>query len=173
MLESLRMYLRGEGANPHERQRGSEALRRQTAEAVLGRLRGLRRWVFRKALSWAQSLSEAREDALADIGLGYPVLRQVLHELGRRLAQAGAIRQPENIFWLERLEVENGAAMLDRGVPLDLLAERVAERQAFVARARQATPPPMLPMKTRPPATTGWARSAIVSADPPEIGRAV
>ena len=75
MLENIKMYLRGEGVNPHERQQASEARRIQTGQAALGRLKGLRRWAFSKALNWAQSLSEVREDALADIGLGYPILR--------------------------------------------------------------------------------------------------
>ncbi len=144
LLENIKMYLRGEGANPHERQQASEARRIQTAQAALGRLKGLRRWAFTKSLNWAQSLSEVREDALADIGLGYPVLRTLLRELGRRFVTAGIIEQPDDIFWLEKDEI--GAIVAAGG---GCLVDRVAERKATWRKLKATVPPPMLPMKER------------------------
>ena len=144
MLENIKMYLRGEGVNPHERQQASETRRIQTAQAALGRLKGLRRWAFTKALNWAQSLSEVREDALADIGLGYPILRVLLRQLGNRFVAAGIIQQPEDIFWLEKDEI-NALVLSGNGS----LAERVTERKASWRRFKAATPPPMLPLKER------------------------
>jgi phosphohistidine swiveling domain-containing protein len=144
MLENLKMYLRGGGVNPHERQQASEARRIQTAQAALGRLKGLRRWAFRKALNWAQSLSEVREDALAEIGLGYPVLRVLLRELGSRFVAAGVIERAEDIFWLEKDEI-NTLVVSGNGC----LAERVVQRKADWRKFKAATPPPMLPLKER------------------------
>ncbi len=144
MIESIKMYLRGEGVNPHERQQASEARRIQTAESALGRLKGLRRWAFNLALKAGQSMSEVREDALADIGLGYPILRAMLRELGGRFMQAGIIEQADDIFWLQKEEID---AMIAAGD--GYLADRVAERKAAWQRFKAATPPPMLPMKER------------------------
>ncbi|HLE53107.1 MAG TPA: PEP/pyruvate-binding domain-containing protein [Anaerolineales bacterium] len=149
MLETCKMYLRGEGSNPHERQHLSEEKRKQTTQTMLGRLKGLRLWAFRKALNWGQSMAEVREDALADIGLGFPLLRQMLRELGRRFVAAGAIHQPEDIFWLVREEIETGVAELEQGRGLDNLTERVEQRKAFWRAAKRATPPPVLPPKER------------------------
>jgi pyruvate,water dikinase len=149
MLEAVKMVLRGEGANPHERQRAAEARRQQTAATMLSRLRGLKLWAFRTALNWAQSLAAVREDALADIGLGYPLLRRMLRELGGRLAAAGAIAQADDIYWLERAEIEAGLTSLDSGQPASDLRERVIQRRAFWRTAKQATPPPMIPMKKK------------------------
>jgi len=149
MLENVKMYLRGEGVNPHERQQASEGKRVQTAETMFKRLRGLKRWAFRKALNWGQSLSEVREDALAYIGLGYPMLRAMLRELGRRFAEAGVIRQADDIFCLEKDEIDACVANLERGAAPDDLSGRVEERKAFLKKAGQATPPPMMPMKKR------------------------
>ena len=64
---------------------------------MLKRLKGLRQWAFRKTLGMAQTMAAVRESALSDIGLGYPVLREMLRELGRRFAQAGGIAQSEDI----------------------------------------------------------------------------
>jgi pyruvate,water dikinase len=144
MLENIKMYLRGEGVNPHERQQASQTRRIQTAETMLARLKGIKGWGFRKALNWAQSLSEVREDALAEIGLAYPQLRKILRELGRRFAAATVFDQPDDIFWLEKGEIDR----LIAGEHLSLHG-LVAERKAFHAQLKTVTPPPMMPVKER------------------------
>lgn len=149
MLETIKMHLRGEGADPHQRQQSSEARRIQTAEIMLQRLKGLKRWAFHKALNWAQSLSQAREDALAEIGLGYPELRLRLRELGIRLVQSGAILAPEDIYFLEKAEVEACVTAFDTGKRLPDLTSQVAERRAFHQRMKSITPPPMVPVKKK------------------------
>jgi pyruvate,water dikinase len=149
LLETIKMYLCGQGTNPHERQRASEEKRIQTAEIMRNRLRGFKRWAFVKALNWGQSLAEVREDALAEIGLGYPILRAMLHELGIRFVAAGAIQQADDIYWLERAEMEACAHNLEQGAELENLSARVEERKAFNKKAGQETPPPMMPMKKK------------------------
>lgn len=144
MVENMKMYLRGEGVNPHERQQASETRRVQTAQAALGRLKGLRRWAFNLALKAGQSMAEVREDALADIGLGYPILRAMLRELGQRFVAAGIIEQPDDIFWLEKEEIDAMVTASD-----GYLVQRVEERKATWHRFKAATPPPMLPLKKR------------------------
>jgi phosphoenolpyruvate synthase/pyruvate phosphate dikinase len=144
MLETVKMYLRDEGVNPHERQRAAEEKRIQSAEATLDRLKGLRRWAFRKTLGMAQTMAEVRENALADIGLGYPLLREMLHELGRRFVQAGAIAQPGDIFWLQADEVQGLIAG-----PQEDMAARVAERRALHETLKRVTPPPTLPPRKK------------------------
>jgi len=149
MLGSIKMYLRGEGVNPHERQQASEKKRIQTAETMLKRLKGLKRWAFQKALNWGQSMAEVREDALAEIGLAYPKIRELLHELGARLVEAGAIEAAEDIFWLEKGDIEDCVAKLERGQGLGNLTGRVEKRKKFNERVAQITPPPMMPVKKR------------------------
>jgi phosphoenolpyruvate synthase/pyruvate phosphate dikinase len=144
MLETIKMYLRGEGVNPHERQCAAEETRVQSADATLNRLKGLRRWVFCKTLGMAQTMAEVREDALSDIGLGYPVLREMLLELGHRLVQAGAIVQPGDVFWLQTDEAQS----LIAGSQEDM-TERVAERRSTHEALKDVTPPPMLPPKKK------------------------
>ena len=110
ILEILKFYLQGEGANPYKRQQETVAKREQATQAVLSRLDPLRSSIFRKLLTWAQSIAPVREDALAAIGLGWPLLRRLLLELGRRLVDAGAIAQRNDIFWLEKDEAAQAAA---------------------------------------------------------------
>jgi pyruvate,water dikinase len=149
LLEMLKLFIRGEGKDPHERQRASTERREKAVEEALGRVKGLRLRLFRWALRSAQIFTVSREDSIFDIGLGYPALRQMLHELGQRFVAAGAIAAPEDIYWLERSEVARGAAALDRGEAPAMVAERVRERRAVWRAEKQATPPQQLPDKGR------------------------
>jgi len=163
MLGTIKLYLRGEGADPHERQGSLEAKRIQATEAVLSRVKGLKRWAFTKALRWAQSLAEIREDALADIGLGYPVLRRILRELGRRLVNVQAIKEPDAVFWLRQEELEQAVAALEQGGAVPSMAVRAQERRAFARAAKRVTPPPVLPPSKRK--VMGFDVEGIVAAD--------
>jgi phosphohistidine swiveling domain-containing protein len=73
----------------------------------------------------------------------------MLLELGRRFAAAGAIAEPDDIFWLERDEAERGAAALDRGEAPQDLAAHVEERQRRWRAEKSVTPPVQLPKRER------------------------
>ena len=162
MLETVKLYLRGEGANPHERQGSLEAKRVQAVDAVLRRVKGLKRWAFTTTLRWAQSLAEVREDGLADIGLGYPVLRRILRELGGRLVNARAVEHPDDVFWLRQEELEQAVAALERGEPSPAMIVHIQERRTFSCAARRVTPPPVLPASVKK--VMGFSVEGIVAA---------
>jgi rifampicin phosphotransferase len=162
MLETLKLYLHGEGTNPYERQGSLEVRRVAAVEAALGRVKGLKRWAFRTTLRWAQSLAEIREDALADIGLGYPVLRRMLRELGGRMVARQAIEEPDDVFWLRQEELEQAVKSLGQGSPAPAMADRVQERKDSWQRAKAVTPPPVLPPSKR---VMGINLEGLVAAD--------
>lgn len=149
LLETCRMYLRGQGTNPHERQQAQIQRREQALQAIESRVKGWRLKLFRKTLGWAQSFAPMREDCLADLGLGYPLLRRLLRELGRRLTAAGMLPQPEEVYWLTEEELAEAAAVLDKGAPLPSAAEKVAQRRATWRAQKALTPPSSLPEKSR------------------------
>jgi phosphohistidine swiveling domain-containing protein len=105
--------------------------------------------VVRIALGWAQRQAAVREDGLADIGLGYPVLRAMLRELGRRLVAADALAEPDDVFWTVKGELEEAVQALDQGCPLHALDDGVRARQAAWRAEKRVTPPPQLPPKAR------------------------
>jgi pyruvate,water dikinase len=162
MLDMVKLYLRGEGANPHERQGALESQREGATEAVLARVRGLKRWGFTQSLRFAQKLAQVREDGLADIGLGYPVLRRMLCELGRRLVGAEAIGDPDDVFWLRHEELAENATALDEGQALPSMAARVEERRAFAHAAGRVTPPPVLPPSSK---VMGISMDQVIAVD--------
>jgi rifampicin phosphotransferase len=149
LFDTLRFYLRGEGQNPHERQRGIATRREDDTRAVLERLDTPRGNVFSRLLKWAQGVAPVREDSLADVGLAWPVMRRMLLELGRRLVEAGAVEGPADVFWLRWNEVEDKARSLDAGeTQLASLADPVDQRKMLWRGQRRVTPPQLLPRGT-------------------------
>ncbi|QIN84700.1 phosphoenolpyruvate synthase [Rubrobacter tropicus] len=145
-FDTLKYYLRGEGRNPHERQRDAVRQReRHTGEAI-SRLGGVRLRVFRGLLSWTQKYAPLREDALADVGLAWPLMREMLLELGRRLVAASAIEKPDDVFWLDGDELRGLAVALDEGQRrLEDRSEVVRGRRARWRAQKLVTPPNLLP----------------------------
>jgi phosphohistidine swiveling domain-containing protein len=145
IVDTLRRYIRGDIRSPYERQRELEDARERATASVRTRLRGLKRWAFDKVLGWAQSQAPLREDGIAEIGLGYPLLRSLLLELGGRLARGGMISKAGEVFWLEESELESGAAALDRGEDLPDHKGLTGRRIEQWTSRRVIVPPPALP----------------------------
>jgi phosphohistidine swiveling domain-containing protein len=148
LLHTLLVYVTAAGRDPQARQEKLAAQREAGMQALRRRYRrGLRRWLFEKTAGWAQKATPLREEGLADIGLGWPLLRQMLQEIGRRTAAAGLIAQADDIFWLQADEVETAVSALDRGEQLESAQTAVVERKAIWQARKRAIPPSILPPK--------------------------
>ena len=149
LFDTLKFYLRGQGQNPYERQRRMVRRREEATRVVLERLDPARGRLISRLLRWAQDAAPVREDALADTGLAWPVMRRMLLELGRRLVEAGAVEIPADVFWLRWDELEDKAGSLDAGEKqLASLAESVKQRKMLWRGQRRVTPPQLLPRGT-------------------------
>jgi phosphohistidine swiveling domain-containing protein len=149
LLDMLKLFLTGQGKIPYERQRASAERREAAVATMRARLSGIKRWAFEKTLNWAQSLAPLREDGIAEIGLGYPLLRRMLRELGRRFVAAGSLAEADDVFWLGASEMEQAATALAERTPLSDYGKQVAERKALWQAAKRVTPPPQLPPSKR------------------------
>ncbi len=145
LLATLKLFLSGHGTNPYDRQQTAATRREQATNVLLKRLKGLRLRLFRKFLTLAQRYAPLREDGLADLGLIYPLLRQMLLEVGCRFVSVGVIDQPDDIFWLTQDEVEQSAVHIDRGEATSSLAALVPHRRGIWRAAARITPPSKLP----------------------------
>lgn len=156
LLDAVKFYLRGQGHDPHERQRLSAARREDQTSRMLARLGGTRigssrRALFLRLLRWAQKSAPIREDALADVGLAWPLMRQMLLELGQRLAASGVIAQSADVFWLREQElrtaVEFGLAGEGTitGAERPVRAEAIEERKMLWRGQAKAAAPQLLP----------------------------
>ncbi|HLT62394.1 MAG TPA: PEP/pyruvate-binding domain-containing protein, partial [Microlunatus sp.] len=105
VLDGLRWFLSGQGTDPYRRQAAAADRRDRLTREIENRLDPARQSVFDRLLISAQRLAPIREDALADIGLAWPLLRRLLAELGRRLTADGVIDAVDQVFWLHDSEV--------------------------------------------------------------------
>jgi rifampicin phosphotransferase len=152
VLDALKSYLAGRSEDPYRRQREAVAKREKATAAVLKRIDPVRKRLFLKLLRWAQDTGPMREDSIFDMGMGHPLIRSMLGELGQRFAAAGAIGQADDIYWLEQKEVEALTATLEAGQPLPDLRESIPARKQQWQAALKIVPPLMLPEKS------GWSR---------------
>jgi rifampicin phosphotransferase len=147
VLETLKYFLSDQAADPYARQATAEAARQQATQSQATRLRGLRLRLFQRLVGTAQHYAPLREDALADVGLGWPVLRRMLREIGRRLTGASAIASPDDVFWLTLDELQQATTALDAGQAPANYHAVVAERRATWEHERAVSPPVALPLK--------------------------
>jgi pyruvate,water dikinase len=147
LLETLKYFVAGKGRSPYDRQGEAVSAREKAAASLLARLGWLRRRLFQSVLGWAQRSAHLREDSLADVGLGWPVLRRILREVGRRIVVAGAIAERDDVFWLKWDELQEAARLLDAGRPVEDYRRAIAERREAWQREHVVTPPVLLPLK--------------------------
>jgi pyruvate,water dikinase len=158
LLDTIKMFMAGQGSNPYERQRIAAQRREEATARVLKRVGWPRKGWFKKALGWAQRTVPVREDSLADMTMGHPIIRQMLNELGRRLVAGGAIQGAADIYWLEEAEVETLIAALGRGETLPDHSNRVPARRAQWQAQRRLNPPAMLPENSRWAKMLPWSK---------------
>jgi phosphohistidine swiveling domain-containing protein len=155
LLDAVKFYLRGQGNDPHERQRLSAERREDETGRIISRLGPRRRAAFLRLLRWAQNTAPIREDALADVGLAWPLLRRMLLELGQRLVDSAVIAEPADVFWLRHQElgsaVEFGLAapgapaVAIAGASQPVRAAAVEERRVLWRGQAKAAAPQLLP----------------------------
>jgi pyruvate,water dikinase len=167
VVQTLKHFLSGRSTDPYARQQAAAERRERATEAMLDRLRGLRRRLFRSTLARAQRYAPLREEGLADIGLGYPLVRRMVLEIGQRLVEAGAIGNRNDAFWLVEDEVTQAAKALQQGEPVERMIGRLRERKALWKARKRVRPPMSLPLAPK------WLRKMLpaqfgVGADGPE-----
>ncbi|HLO13569.1 MAG TPA: PEP/pyruvate-binding domain-containing protein, partial [Anaerolineales bacterium] len=152
ILDSIKMYVEGKGSDPYARQCEAVKRREQTVKKIRSRFKLIpNRW-FDKALKWAMESGPAREDSLADMGMGHTTVRRMLGELGKRFVANSALENAEDIYWLVEDEVNELASMLERSEKLPDYSDKIPARKAEWREQMKLVPPAILPEKS------GWAK---------------
>jgi phosphohistidine swiveling domain-containing protein len=145
VLVSLKAGVEQPSSDPRLRQRAiadeRDALKEETARSF----DPLRRLLFRVLLGWAQRFGPHREQALFYMGAGWPVLRRLALELGRRLTESGSLLAAEDVFFLETSEIESTIAVRVAGTPGPELASMASERREVREARKRLHPPPVVP----------------------------
>ncbi|QGF22629.1 PEP/pyruvate-binding domain-containing protein [Raineyella fluvialis] len=145
VLQALRYQLGGTATDPFERQQRHADERERLTRELFRRLDPVRGALARRSLTSAQHWAPVREDALAAMGLAWPVIRLLVREAGRRLMEAGALAVPDDVFWLTLAELVDLGIRADAGETLPRRVEAIATRRATWRGQALATPPQYLP----------------------------
>jgi pyruvate,water dikinase len=91
----------------------------------------------------------AREDSLADMGMGHTTIRRLLGELGKRFVANGALEHAQDIYWLVEDEVNELSVLLERNEKPPDYSSTACRREAEWHTQMKLVPPPVLPEKSR------------------------
>ena len=136
VLQALQQLVRGPGRGPQDRPPSGAASRDgETA------FRGFRRWRHRHRVWLARRSHSHREEALFFVGAAWPVLRPLVLELGRRLADAGTLAAPADAFHLTTGELSEAGEARRQGRALPHLSRTAGERRALRETRKSLRPP--------------------------------
>ena len=149
LLDALKYFLTGQARNPHTSDRRR---RRPSGAGHAGAAGTIERACAgggsRRLLQAAQRYAPLREDALADVGLGWPLLRRMFREVGRRLVAAGTIAESRRGVLVEVGRGGDGSGRPRRELhPCPITVVRWPSARATWERERMVTPPVVLPIK--------------------------
>ncbi len=146
LYETLRWYLTGKGVNPADRLAEQSEKREAATAALFERLDPARKAILQPLLAKAQHLGPLREDALADVGLAWPVMRRMLRTLGTRLVDCGVLTDSDQVFWLQHAELTELVDQLDAfDGQQPSRVDVIEQRQVTWRGQRAANPPQLLP----------------------------
>ncbi len=150
-LLALRQHLEGHTQDPRVRLSAQAEQREALMARIFHHLRRspLKRWLFLKVLHWAQRYSLVRDEMNFYFTLGWPFIRRCYLELGRRLVEAGALTQQEDVFFLEGKELEQALNALDTGKAVRDWREETAQRRAARKSQKRLVPPDIVPEGAR------------------------
>jgi pyruvate,water dikinase len=148
VLVGLRGLVQRPGQHVRQRQAALAAERAALEARTAEGLGPLRQRLFRRLVAMAQHFGPYREEALFYLGAGWPTLRQLARELGRRLVAAGTIAAANDVFFLRAAELEVTLAARAAGEQRDLAA-LVAGRRVLREQQRRLRPPVAVPPSFR------------------------
>src|ERR671933_2578014 len=129
VLLSIKAMAQRPGRDPRTRQRAIVAERDTLVEETARSFDPLRRKLLHVLLGWAQRFGPYREQTLFYMGAGWPTLRRLSLELGRRLVESGSLLAAGDIFFLETSEIEATIIAREAGQARPELARLARERR--------------------------------------------
>jgi pyruvate,water dikinase len=145
VLLSLKAMVQQPGGDPRARQRAIAAERDTLTDETALAFDPVRRKAFRVLLGWARRFGPDREQALFYMGAGWPTLRRLALELGRRLVENCLLFAAEDIYFLETSEIREGISARASGQGESKFANLAHGRRELREARKRLHPPPVVP----------------------------
>jgi pyruvate,water dikinase len=141
LLASLKTMVANKGYSPKNHEVEATKKREKAMEEILPLLDGLPYWQFRFRHWFTRRFYYIREEVMFYLYKAWPALRPLALELGQRLADAGTVSAPDDIFYLLTDELKNAIEARKDGKPVPEYVQLTAERREL-REARKCLHPP-------------------------------
>ena len=121
-----------------------DALVEQTRQALNPVSQRLFDWVWK----WTKHYAPYREHVMFYMGAAWPTVRKLVRELGQRLTDVGTIKQPDDIYYLNRCEISTAIEARAKGQAMTEYIQLAQERRDLREARRQLTPLPKVPERS-------------------------
>jgi phosphohistidine swiveling domain-containing protein len=139
LVRMVRTYVRSGMTDPDATRAREREIRHAAETRVRSSLRGLRRSVFFGVLRRTRERVRDRENLRFERTRVFGVVRRIFVGIGTRMAEAGLLREPRDVFWLR---IEEVFGTLDGTATGGGLRATVEQRKAeFAAYEREPSPP--------------------------------
>ena len=145
LMAALKTMVTSKDYDPENQEIETKRRRESALEEIEGLLEGLSYWQFRYRLWFTRRFYFIREEVMFYLYIGWPVLRPLALELGRRLTDVGTIAAPDDVFYLVTDELSRAIKARKAGKALPEYARLVGERRELREARKRLHPPGTIP----------------------------
>ncbi len=145
LMASLKPLVASQDDGPGNRENATKQRRKSALQEIEGLLEGLSYWQFCYRHWFTRRFYFIREEVMFYLYIGWPVLRPLALELGKRLTDMGTIAAPDDVFYLVTDELNRAIEARKAGKALTGYAQLVAERRELREARKRLHPPGTIP----------------------------
>jgi phosphohistidine swiveling domain-containing protein len=147
LMAALKTLVAGEDHYRQKQEIETKRRRESALEEIEGLLDGLSYWQFRYRLWFTRRFYFIREEVMFYLYIGWPVLRPLALELGRRLTDVGTFATPDDVFYLVTDELSRAVEARKAGKALPEYARLAGERCELREARKRLHPPGTIPFE--------------------------
>jgi rifampicin phosphotransferase len=149
VLLSLKSLVAQPRRDVRARQETMARERDRLVEETARSLDPVRRAAFLRLVRMAQGFAPYREESLFHMGAGWPTLRRLALELGKRLTEVGSLEASADVFFLDTAELKAASEARAAGEGRPDLATLARERRELREARKRLHPPAAVPPRFR------------------------
>jgi len=145
LLSTLKTMVTAKDYNPKKHEIDAAGKREQAMQKIEKLLDGLQYWQFRYRNWFTHRFYFIREEVMFYLTSGWPVLRLLALELGRRLVDAGTINVMDDIFYLVTEELTKAINARKENKTIPEYKQLTSERRELREARKRLHPPGTIP----------------------------
>ncbi|MHA2122817.1 MAG: PEP/pyruvate-binding domain-containing protein [Promethearchaeota archaeon] len=145
LLASLKTMVTAKDYNPNNHQIGAAQKREEAMEKIEQLLDGLQYWQFRYRHWFTHRFYFIREEVMFYLTSGWPVLRLIALELGKRLVDVDTINVPDDVFYLITEELTKAINARKENKAIPEYQQLTTERRELREARKRLHPPGTIP----------------------------